>query len=176
MIRSGGECAASRTEGEHNRSEDQSPTDDVASHAPKKKRNMCTLAQEERINAQRGGQGLYGPSDIDMRKQAIRMREEGRKASAIRRELLQRYPYTKLPGPRAIQKWVSQKEEIQRAARSEDATMRNRSSVAKQLNNILHEQLKDFEATGGIITDHVICQMAQKNFDRKRRRCSQSYQ
>ena len=40
--------------------------------------------------------------------------------------------------------------------------MRNRSTPAKQLNTILHEQFKDFEATGGIITDHVICQMAPK--------------
>ena len=95
MIRSGGECTASRKEGEDTRTEDQSPTDDVASHALKKKRNMCTLAQEERNNAQRGGQGLYGRSHTDMRKQAIRMHEE----SANRRELLQRYPYTKLPGP-----------------------------------------------------------------------------
>ena len=129
MIRSGGECTASRQEGEDTRPEDRSPTDDVARHAPKKKRNMCTLAQEERNNAQRGGQGFYGRSDIDMRKQAIRMHEE----SAIRRELLQRYPNTKLPGPRAIQKWVSQKEEIQSAARSEDASMRNR--IPSSMNN-----------------------------------------
>ena len=130
MIRSGGECTASRQEGEDTRPEDQSPPDDVARPAAKKKRNMCTLGQEERNNAQRGGQGLCGRSHIDMRKQAIRMHEEGKKVSAIRRELLQRYPYTKLPGPRAIQKWVSQKEEIQSAARSEDASMRNLSSPA----------------------------------------------
>jgi hypothetical protein len=61
------------------------------------------------------------------------MHEEGKKVSAIRRELLQRYPNTKLPGPRAIQKWVSQKEEIQRAARSEDASMRNR--IPSSMNN-----------------------------------------
>ena len=97
MIRSGGECTASRTEGEDARPEDQRPPDDAARHAPNKKRNMCALAQEERNNAQRGGQGLPGRSDIDMRKQAIRMHEE----SAIRRELLQRYPNPKLPGPRA---------------------------------------------------------------------------
>ena len=59
MIRSGGECTASRTEGEDTRTEEQSPPDDVARHAPKKP-NMYTLAQEERNNAQRGGQGLYG--------------------------------------------------------------------------------------------------------------------
>ena len=97
MIRSGGECTASRTEGEDTRTEDQSPPDDVARHAPKKKRNMCTLSQEQRKNAQRGGQGLCGRSHIDVRKQAIRMHVE----SAIRRELLQRYPNPKLPRPRA---------------------------------------------------------------------------
>ena len=100
-----------------------------------------------------------------MRKQAIRMHEE----SAIRRELLQRYPNPKLPGARAIQKWVSQKEEIQRTARSEDATMRNRSSPAKKLNIILHEQLKDYYRSRHLPD-------GTKNFDRKRRRCSQSYQ
>ena len=53
-------------------------------------------------------------------------------------------------------------------SQSEDVQLRKRMILASQLNAILHEQLKDREASGGIITDKVIEQLARHIVHQKR--------
>jgi ribosomal protein L34E len=128
----------------------------------RKKRKRETLAEKETREARQRGQGNYGHSDINMRKFAIKLSEQGEKVPAIMNQLKQQFPNTQIPGGRAVQKWLKNKKEIKECDESNDAQMRMRKSPAAYLNAILHEQLKDFEATGEIITDKVIDQLAKR--------------
>jgi len=128
----------------------------------KKKRKRETLAEKETREARQRGQGIYGHSDINMRKFAIKLSEQGEEVPAITNQHKQQFPHTQIPGLRAAQKWLKNKKEIKECDESNDALMRMRQSPAANLNVILHEQLKDFEAIGGIITDKVIEQLAKK--------------
>ena len=92
-----------------------------------------------------------GSNVFNMRKLAIRLSEQGENIPGVLESLRQTFPNTKLPGKRAIQKWIQNKEQSVAHAESGDAQMRKRTSPAAQRDAILHEQLKDYEAVGGII-------------------------
>ena len=133
----------------------------------KKKRKRDTLAEKEQKAAREGGKGKYGRSDMSMRKLAIRLSEQGKNTPSILESLRQTFPNTKLPGKRAIQKWIQNKEQIVAHAESGDAQMRKRTSPAAQRDAILHEQLKDYEAVGSLISDHVIQEHAKNIVQQK---------
>ena len=74
------------------------------------------------------GKGKYGRSDMNMRKLAIRLSEQGKNTPSTLESLRQTFPNTKLPGKRAIQKWIQNKEQIVAHAESGDAQMRKRTT------------------------------------------------
>ena len=104
---------------------------------------------------------------MNMRKLAIRLSKQGENTPSILESLRQTFPNTKLPGKRAIQKWIQDKEQIVAHAESGDAQIWKRTSPAAQRDAILHEHLKDYEALGGIISDHVIQEHAKNIVQQK---------
>lgn len=157
---------AANNEEEALASQHAASNEDAEKAALKRKRKKQTLGDEECQLARRGGQGALGRSDIEMRKKAVELKERGWNIGAIISHLNAQYPNTKIPGKRAIQKWIKEKEEVkaQRMRRCGGGP-----SPAAQLNAILHEQLKDFEASGGVIKDDAILRLAQHIVQQKGR-------